>query len=209
MLDPHGHRLQALEQRPRVERRSAPDRCAASASAPARRCTPCRRGSRRRAPGPGRRCAWCRSRPPRRRPSGSPLQQRGGKDVVQHHFCPGRMRHLAHGGDVHQRLHRVGRRLEEHRLWWARTAPAPTATDRRRRRTPSPRPSAAGSRCTPRSTSRTGCAPRPGGRRPPSSAPSEVKTADMPVAVAKHAGAPSISRSRSWNIEIVGLPYRE
>ena len=39
-----------------------------------------------------------------------------------------------------------------------------------------------------------------------SSAPSEVKTAAMPVAVAKHAGAPSISRSRSSNIEIVGLP---
>jgi hypothetical protein len=31
----------------------------------------------------------------------------------------------------------------------------------------------------------------------------------MPVAVAKHAGAPSINRSRSSNIEIVGLPYRE
>ena len=40
----------------------------------------------------------------------------------------------------------------------------------------------------------------------PSSAPSDVNTAAMPVAVAKHAGAPSISRSRSSNIEIVGLP---
>ena len=40
----------------------------------------------------------------------------------------------------------------------------------------------------------------------PSSAPSEVNTAAMPVAVANAAGAPSISRSRSSNIEIVGLP---
>ena len=40
----------------------------------------------------------------------------------------------------------------------------------------------------------------------PSSAPSEVNTAAMPLAVAKHAGAPSISRSRSSNIEMVGLP---
>ena len=39
-----------------------------------------------------------------------------------------------------------------------------------------------------------------------SSAPSDVNTAAIPVAVAKHAGAPSISRSRSSNIEIVGLP---
>ncbi len=42
-----------------------------------------------------------------------------------------------------------------------------------------------------------------------SSAPSEVNTAAIPVAVAKQAGAPSISRSRSSNIETVGLPYRE
>ena len=40
----------------------------------------------------------------------------------------------------------------------------------------------------------------------PSSAPSEVNTADMPDAVAKQAGAPSSSRSRSSNIDTVGLP---
>ncbi len=40
----------------------------------------------------------------------------------------------------------------------------------------------------------------------PSSAPSEVNTAAMPVAVAKQACAPSSSRSRSSNIETVGLP---
>ena len=44
-------------------------------------------------------------------------------------------------------------------------------------------------------------------RSPPaSSAPSEVNTAAIPVAVAKHASAPSIRRSRSSNIEMVGLP---
>jgi len=43
----------------------------------------------------------------------------------------------------------------------------------------------------------------------PTSAASETKTADMPEAVAKHASAPSSSRSRSSNIETVGLPYRE
>jgi hypothetical protein len=37
-------------------------------------------------------------------------------------------------------------------------------------------------------------------------APNDVNTAAIPVAVAKHAGAPSIRRSRSSNIEIVGLP---
>ena len=42
-----------------------------------------------------------------------------------------------------------------------------------------------------------------------SSAPSEVNTAAIPVAVAKAAGAPSISLSRSSNMVIVGLPYRE
>ena len=40
----------------------------------------------------------------------------------------------------------------------------------------------------------------------PSSAASAVKTAAMPVAVAKQAGAPSISRSRSSNVVTVGLP---
>ncbi|SKU20301.1 Uncharacterised protein [Mycobacteroides abscessus subsp. abscessus] len=40
----------------------------------------------------------------------------------------------------------------------------------------------------------------------PSNAPSAVKTADMPVAVANAASAPSMSRSRSSNMEIVGLP---
>ncbi|CNH68977.1 Uncharacterised protein [Mycobacterium tuberculosis] len=40
----------------------------------------------------------------------------------------------------------------------------------------------------------------------PSNAPSEVNTAAMPLAVAKAAGAPSISRSRSSNIVTVGLP---
>ncbi len=42
-----------------------------------------------------------------------------------------------------------------------------------------------------------------------SSAPSAVNTADMPLAVPKHASAPSIRRSRSSNIFTVGLPYRE
>ncbi len=40
----------------------------------------------------------------------------------------------------------------------------------------------------------------------PSSAPSEVNTAAIPDAVANAAGAPSMSRSRSSNIEMVGLP---
>ncbi len=40
----------------------------------------------------------------------------------------------------------------------------------------------------------------------PSSAPSEVNTAAMPLAVANAAGAPSISRSRSSNTDTVGLP---
>ena len=39
-----------------------------------------------------------------------------------------------------------------------------------------------------------------------SSAPSEVNTAAMPLAVANAAGAPSISRNRSSNIVTVGLP---
>lgn len=39
-----------------------------------------------------------------------------------------------------------------------------------------------------------------------SSAPNAVNTAAMPVAVAKAAGAPSMSRSRSSNIWMVGLP---
>lgn len=42
-----------------------------------------------------------------------------------------------------------------------------------------------------------------------SSAPSEVNTAAMPLAVAKAAGAPSMRRNRSSNIVTVGLPYRE
>jgi len=40
----------------------------------------------------------------------------------------------------------------------------------------------------------------------PSRAPRATKTADMPDAVAKQASAPSSSRSRSSNIETVGLP---
>ena len=36
-----------------------------------------------------------------------------------------------------------------------------------------------------------------------------VVTADIPLAVPKHASAPSIRRSRSSNIFTVGLPYRE
>jgi hypothetical protein len=40
----------------------------------------------------------------------------------------------------------------------------------------------------------------------PSSAPSEVNTAAMPLAVAKAAGAPSSRRNRSSNIDTVGLP---
>lgn len=43
----------------------------------------------------------------------------------------------------------------------------------------------------------------------PSSAPSDVNTAAMPLAVANAAGAPSSRRSRSSNIVTVGLPYRE
>src|SRR6185437_6451314 len=43
----------------------------------------------------------------------------------------------------------------------------------------------------------------------PSSAPSEVNTAAMPLAVANAAGAPSSRRNRSSNIVTVGLPYRE
>ena len=39
-----------------------------------------------------------------------------------------------------------------------------------------------------------------------SSAPSEVNTAAMPLAVANAAGAPSIRRSRSSNMVTVGLP---
>ncbi len=37
------------------------------------------------------------------------------------------------------------------------------------------------------------------------SAASEVNTADMPVAVAEQAGAPSSSRSRSSNVATVGF----
>ncbi len=40
----------------------------------------------------------------------------------------------------------------------------------------------------------------------PHSAASATNTADMPELVAKHASAPSICRSRSWNIATVGLP---
>ena len=40
-------------------------------------------------------------------------------------------------------------------------------------------------------------------------AASEVKTADMPVAVETAASAPSSSRSRSSNVWTVGLLYRE
>ena len=40
----------------------------------------------------------------------------------------------------------------------------------------------------------------------PHSAASAMKTADTPVEVAKHASAPSSSRSRSSNIATVGLP---
>ena len=44
------------------------------------------------------------------------LQQRSSEDIVQHHFCPGSMRHLRHRGDIHQGLHRIRRRLKEDRL---------------------------------------------------------------------------------------------
>ena len=38
---------------------------------------------------------------------------------------------------------------------------------------------------------------------------SELKTAAIPVAVAKQPSAPSSRRSRSSKTETVGLPYRE
>ena len=38
---------------------------------------------------------------------------------------------------------------------------------------------------------------------------SELKTAAMPLAVAKQSSAPSISRRRSSKVVTVGLPYRE
>ena len=44
------------------------------------------------------------------------LQQRRGKHVVQHHLCARGVSHIGHRGDVDQRLHRIRRRLEEHRL---------------------------------------------------------------------------------------------
>jgi len=40
----------------------------------------------------------------------------------------------------------------------------------------------------------------------PSSAPNDVKTAAIPLAVANAAGAPSINRNRSSNMLTVGLP---
>ncbi|SKZ68968.1 Uncharacterised protein [Mycobacteroides abscessus subsp. abscessus] len=39
-----------------------------------------------------------------------------------------------------------------------------------------------------------------------SSAPSATNTAAMPLAVAKHASAPSSKRSRSSNMAVVGFP---
>ena len=136
------------------------------------------------------------------------LQDRCSKHIVQHHFCTGSVREIAYRGDVDQRLHRVGRRLEEHCLRGHRQRLFPlrqvVAVDEHGLHTPARRISLHTTKHDPNrlraATNRSPAA---------SSAPSEVKTAAIPVAVAKHAGAPSISRSRSSNIEIVGLPYRE
>ena len=58
------------------------------------------------------------------------LPDRAGKDrrredVVQHYLCTGCMSKLRHPSNVDERLHRVGRRLEEHRLRRLRQRRAP------------------------------------------------------------------------------------
>ena len=72
ILHPHRQRLQAFQQRPRVERA---ERRAGVPHQLLHRLVDVllgRRGSPRRAPGPGRRCAWCPSTRRRRRPAANP-----------------------------------------------------------------------------------------------------------------------------------------
>jgi hypothetical protein len=112
---------------------------------------------------------------------------------------------LGDRGDVDQRLHRIRRgfeedrlrRLRQRRLHCDRSSPSTNSTS-------TPQRGRISLHTTKHDPNRLRAATN---RSPaPSSAPSEVNTAAIPEAVANAAGAPSISRSRSSNIEIVGLP---
>ena len=135
-----------------------------------------------------------------------PGEHRRAEDVVDDHLRAGRVRELGDRPDVDELLHRVARRLEEHRRRRLGQRLAPLVevgpVDEDGLDAPPRQDLVEDDEARAEQRPRT----RPPGRPGRSSAASATKTAAMPEAVAKHASAPSICRSRSSNIATVGLP---